>query len=845
LNKFSNKAAIGVLVFLLALFSLSSAVSAANEPKVITAVFQNFDNLSQFTLNRNTLDNNPGNTGVGPIGQKVLRLTRAAAQQAGSAFFTKRVSLVNQRSFAAHFSFQISSSGGNFGIPGADGLSFIIQTVNNNVGSTGGGIGYQGISPSIAVEFDTWRNNESYAQDPNDNHIGINLNGSMISSAVATNLPGNLKSGVWYAWVNYNGDTNELEVRASQNSQSRPANPIVSYNVNLKSVLNQDEVFVGFTSSTGSGWGNHDIRSFYFDNDNTIIDTDIDTYEAAPTKVTASASPALTNQSSVVSVQVKNENDSPAINKAVTFTSSTGTIQSTATTDSNGLAQAVVTSNASGTATVKAVAVGGAYAETSVTFDLDAPVTTIQVTPDNPGISGWHTSDLSVNLTAVDQSAGVQKTEYRINDGVWQTYSAPFTLTEGSHNLVFRSVDNLGNVEPERTKLIQVDHTPPVTAASIIPAGPDGVNDWYRSTANLSLTSTDSFSGVEKTEYRINGGAWATYNQPIELLEGNYTIEYYSVDKAGNEEPIQSVPLKSDTTAPVTSVAEINPAVPNGDNNWYIGDTSVKLEASDNLSGIANTEYRLNGGQWSPYTDAIHLGEGQHAVDFRSTDNAGNVEAVQTISLKSDQTAPVTSISVNQAAPKGTGGWYTADAGVTLDAADSLSGVSRTEYRLNQGAWIPYSAPFTLTEGVYNVEYRSVDLAGNTEQIRAEVVQVDKTAPTFSISVNPSEIWPANHKMVPVTVTLNATDATSQVARMVLDSITSSESANGQGDGNTSADIAGAQYGTNDTTFELRAERSGEGSGRVYTITYTITDKAGNKSTAAITVTVPHDKSNK
>ncbi|WP_169306659.1 lectin-like domain-containing protein [Cohnella pontilimi] len=235
MKKFWNKLIFGVLIFILALFSIGGSISAANEPKVITAVFQNFNDLSQFTLNNSTLSNNPGSTGaVGPDGQRVLRLTRAARQQSGSAFFTKRVSLVNQRSFSAHFSFQISASGGDFGIPGADGLSFIIQTVNNNVGSNGGGIGYQGISPSIAVEFDTWRNDESYARDPNDNHIGINLNGNMISEVTATNLPGNLKSGIWYAWVNYNGDTKKLEVRASQNSKSRPASPILSYDVDLK-----------------------------------------------------------------------------------------------------------------------------------------------------------------------------------------------------------------------------------------------------------------------------------------------------------------------------------------------------------------------------------------------------------------------------------------------------------------------------------------------------------------------------------------------------------------------------------------------------------------------------------
>ena len=55
-------------------------------------------------------------------------------------------------------------------------------------------------------------------------------------------------------------------------------------------------------------------------------------------------------------------------------------------------------------------------------------------------------------------------------------------------------------------------------------------------------------------------------------------------------------------------------------------------------------------------------------------------------------------------------------------------------------------------------------------------------------------------------------------------------------------DIQGVEYGTEDTEFSLRAERSGKKSGRVYTITYLVTDYAGNDSIEVVTVDVPHDK---
>ena len=77
---------------------------------------------------------------------------------------------------------------------------------------------------------------------------------------------------------------------------------------------------------------------------------------------------------------------------------------------------------------------------------------------------------------------------------------------------------------------------------------------------------------------------------------------------------------------------------------------------------------------------------------------------------------------------------------------------------------------------------------------------------------------------------------------MRLVSITSNEPDNGKGDGNTVNDIQGAAFGTDDREFKLRSERSGRGSGRVYTITYEAEDQSGNTTTAEVTVTVPHDR---
>ncbi|MNP23332.1 Endo-1,4-beta-xylanase A precursor [compost metagenome] len=118
----------------------------------------------------------------------------------------------------------------------------------------------------------------------------------------------------------------------------------------------------------------------------------------------------------------------------------------------------------------------------------------------------------------------------------------------------------------------------------------------------------------------------------------------------------------------------------------------------------------------------------------------------------------------------------------------------------------------------------------------------DTTPPVLKITASPAVLSTPNHKLVPIRISWKATDAGSGLASIKLVSITSNESDNGLGDGDKPNDIQGADIGTADQEFQLRAERSGKGNGRIYTITYEATDKAGNKTTANTTVQVPKGK---
>ena len=193
-----------------------------------------------------------------------------------------------------------------------------------------------------------------------------------------------------------------------------------------------------------------------------------------------------------------------------------------------------------------------------------------------------------------------------------------------------------------------------------------------------------------------------------------WTTNEHTVSSTANLMFITSF-ADSDHDAPV-STATINPAAPNGSNGWYTSDVTISLNATDNVTGAAMTEYSLNGGTtWQTYTAPVTVSQdGQHTVSYRSTDNAGNVEAAKTISFNLDSTAP--EITIMNLVYGNYNDSLDVTPVITLD--DSLSGVdaSKTTVTLDgnavqQGATIPL---YTLPLGSHTFLVTASDLAGNT-----------------------------------------------------------------------------------------------------------------------------------
>ncbi len=218
----------------------------------------------------------------------------------------------------------------------------------------------------------------------------------------------------------------------------------------------------------------------------------------------------------------------------------------------------------------------------------------------------------------------------------------------GVYDYTIYTVDLLGNGVTSGVCHFTItssgDMTPPVTTCTLEPAVPDGPGGWYASPVKVTLTATDDDSGVNYTKYRIDNGSWLTYaGQFTVSTNGYHQVDYYSVDNAHNVETTKSVNFKINISTPVTSYT-VEPAVPNGENGWYITNVTVNLTAVD-PDGVDYTKYRINGGSWITYSSPFKiLSDGVNVVEFYSADVLGHVESIKSFVVKIDKTNPTISL---------------------------------------------------------------------------------------------------------------------------------------------------------------------------------------------------------
>ena len=277
----------------------------------------------------------------------------------------------------------------------------------------------------------------------------------------------------------------------------------------------------------------------------------------------------------------------------------------------------------------------GSTSTVQVNIDTTPPVTTAS------GLSntspGWSNSD-TVSLSATDDSgSGVSHTYYALDGNGQQTYSGTLTLQSGAHTLTYWSVDKAGNVEAHHTGYLDVDTAAPTTTATGLSVTPDPA--W--STGRVSLSADDSGSGVAATYYKIDGGDQKTYTVAFTLPEGAHTVTYWSVDKAGNTEDVQTGYARVDTTGPALTVSGAS----NG--AWLNHAVTLTLQATDSGSGVAAIHYTLDGVAHtvSAATTQVKLAalpNKTHTLTCTATDAVGNTSVVHSLTVHIDTVGPST-----------------------------------------------------------------------------------------------------------------------------------------------------------------------------------------------------------
>jgi PKD repeat protein len=269
----------------------------------------------------------------------------------------------------------------------------------------------------------------------------------------------------------------------------------------------------------------------------------------------------------------------------------------------------------------------------AVKVDATAPTTTLATAPATPqGQNGWFTTAPQVTLTGTDNGggSGLSSREYRIDGGAWTAYTAAFAAPAGSHTIEYRSTDAAGNTGTAGSATVKVDTAAPTVTAGVAPGEPNGNDGWFVAKPELTLTGADGDgSGIARVEYRVGGGDWTAYSAPVELPDGTRTVTYRAIDNAGIASADASRTFKVDTVAPTTTPK----AAPTGGATAPVVLTATATDAAPG-SGVAGTEIRVDGGQWTPYTAAVAvLAPGEHTAEFRSTDVAGNVEAARAVAF--------------------------------------------------------------------------------------------------------------------------------------------------------------------------------------------------------------------
>lgn len=460
------------------------------------------------------------------FGNKMIELVPDQYHKIGYSYY--KIGKCSEGSFSARFTFSI-----DFTTEQADGVAFVIQKDSSTPGGDGFDIGYGGISPSVAIEFDNYRN----VWDINTYHAGVMINGDPSRHyAICNYEPLKVNGSINDVWIEYDGVNKMLYVSAAPYNEEgkvfKPEQALLSYNIDLEQLFGgSDHIYFGVTSATGNCKASHKLHGVEFDPDpDTLYYAKNETEEPVIT-VTPSSESVTEGAEAYFTVNTTLADKISSIEytlngKAVTVSGGKYTLDTSAAGVYTFAAEAVTSSGKTITGSAEITVKKQSIPTVDLMFDKDSykagdDVTVTVVANDENGIGG---------MALEYDGAQVQLDEnnsYTIEG-----------ITAGAHTLVGIAWNTDGVVasagyEIEISPVSETDNVPPELTVSC-----EKLEIFVGETLPIYINASDD-SGEVFVTVTVNGEEVPYDNSGIFSFTGGtygiYEIMVYASDAAGNK----------------------------------------------------------------------------------------------------------------------------------------------------------------------------------------------------------------------------------------------------------------------------------------------------------------------
>ena len=471
---------------------------------------------------------------------------------------------------------------------------------------------------------------------------------------------------------------------------------------------------------------------------------------------------------------------------------------------------------------------------------------TLSAGPDQQVYTG---ETVTFNGTTTDNVTSIIQVTWDFGDNTTAVNGTNPTLLNATHVYTTTGIYNatltvkfnsaLNKTEIANTTITVNENQPPIANAgtdqNVEQNSPQG--------ASVTLNATGSSDPNNDTltySWNWTGGS-ANGDTPTALFPvGNTTVTLIVNDSQYNATDTVNIVVEEDIEVPLVNAG---PDVTVEQESHAGTQAILNGTATDTVSTRFNFTWSENGIVLQAEANETNtmlvytFNLGTHIVTLNATDEAGNIGSDNVTVTIIDTIPPVVNAGPDMTVEQ------ESQAGSQITLYGDATDICSTQFSF---AWSENGAvlgteqnlTYTFNLGTHIITLNATDMAGNIGSDNVTVTVVDTAPPEINISATPSILWPPNHKYVQVEATVTAQDAGDPSPTITFVSVTSNEPDNGKGDGNTVNDIVIVDK----YNFEFRAERSGKGTGRVYTITYRATDASGNSAEASLTITVPHNK---